>query len=69
MTGILRFSLISSFHVCFTMVFFFGDFNDLLYITDKKGRHPHPQRLLDGFKNAIEDCSLTEVDLKGGKFT
>lgn len=43
----------------------FGDFNDLLYIADKKRRHPHPQRLMDGFKNAIEDCELIEVDLKG----
>lgn len=47
----------------------FGDFNDLLYISDKKGRHPHPQRLMDGFKSAIEDCQLTEIDLKGGKYT
>lgn len=47
----------------------FGDFTDLLYSTDKKGRHPHPQRLLNGFKQAIEDCSLAEIDLKGGKFT
>lgn len=33
----------------------FRDFNDLLYTTDKKGRHPHPHYLLNGFKNAIED--------------
>lgn len=35
----------------------------------KKGRHPHPQRLLDGFINAIGDCALTEADLKGQKYT
>ncbi|XP_074360389.1 uncharacterized protein LOC141701635 [Apium graveolens] len=47
----------------------FGDFNDLLYASDKKGRHPHPQNLLKGFKTAIEDCLLGEIDLVGGKFT
>lgn len=47
----------------------FGDFNDLLYISDKKGRHPHPQSLMNGFKNAIDDCSLLEVSLQGGNFT
>lgn len=46
-----------------------GDFNDLLYSSDKKGRHPHPQYLLIGFNNAIEDCSLAEVELKGGAYT
>lgn len=29
----------------------------------------HPQYLLDGFKKAIEDCDLNEVDLQGGSFT
>lgn len=47
----------------------FGDFNDLLYSADKKGRNPHPQSLLEGFKRTIEDLALTEVELKGGKFT
>lgn len=47
----------------------FGDFNDLLYASDKKGRHPHPQYLLSGFKQAIEDCSLAEVELSGGAYT
>lgn len=45
------------------------DFNDLLYSSDKKGKHPHPQHFLTGFKNAIEGCSLAEVDLKGGAYT
>ncbi|XP_074363910.1 uncharacterized protein LOC141704586 [Apium graveolens] len=43
----------------------FGDFNDLLYSTDKKGRHPHPNNLLNGFKSSIEDCCLAELELKG----
>lgn len=30
---------------------------------------PHPQRLMNGFKNAMDDCSLIEIDLKGGDYT
>lgn len=41
----------------------FGDFNDLLYASDKKGNHSHPQNLFDGFRLAIEYCGLTEIDL------
>ena len=40
-----------------------GDFNDLLYAADKKGKNPHPQYLLDGFKSTIEDSMLVEIDL------
>ncbi|KAL8109868.1 hypothetical protein AgCh_025819 [Apium graveolens] len=31
--------------------------------TDKKGEHPHPTSLLSGFREAIEDCNLEELDL------
>ncbi|XP_074352491.1 uncharacterized protein LOC141691620 [Apium graveolens] len=47
----------------------FGDFNDLLSVTDKEGTIPHPSSLLDGFRGVIDDCSLTELGLEGGKFT
>lgn len=46
-----------------------GDFNDLLYVTDKKGENPHPSYLLNGFREVITDCHLLEIDLCGGKFT
>ncbi|XP_074348383.1 uncharacterized protein LOC141687114 [Apium graveolens] len=46
-----------------------GDFNDMLYTSDKAGTHPHPQNLLDGFRSAIEDCGLDELELTGGEFT
>ncbi|KAL8156575.1 hypothetical protein AgCh_001610 [Apium graveolens] len=46
-----------------------GDFNDMLYATDKKGIHKNPQSLLDGFRKAIEECMLVEIDLTGGKYT
>lgn len=44
-----------------------GDFNDLLYDTDKMGRHPHPNYFLEGFRQTIEDYALVEVDLTGEK--
>lgn len=46
-----------------------GDFNDMLYNSDKKGIHPHPQSLLDGFRKSIEDSNLIKLDLHGGLFT
>lgn len=46
-----------------------GDFNDLLYATDKQGRIEHPQSLFTGFHNTIEECQLIEIDLNGGNFT
>ena len=46
-----------------------GDFNDLMHSNEKKGRHKHPQSLMDDFRNAVKDCSLIELDLKGGEFT
>lgn len=46
-----------------------GDFNDLLYDSDKWGSNPHPRNLMEGFRLAIDDSSLAEVDLQGDKFT
>lgn len=37
--------------------------------SDKKGQHKHPQSFLDGFKRTVEDCTLVELDLTGGRFT
>ncbi|XP_074352652.1 uncharacterized protein LOC141691795 [Apium graveolens] len=37
--------------------------------SDKEGIHPHSQMLMDGFRMAIEDCNLVELDLTGGKHT
>lgn len=46
-----------------------GDFNDMLYTSDKKGAHAHPRHLLNGFGNTIEACQLLELELKGGNYT
>lgn len=40
-----------------------------MYSSDKKGKIPHPQNLLNGFCNIMEECELSELDLSGGKFT
>ncbi|KAL8134372.1 hypothetical protein AgCh_009411 [Apium graveolens] len=44
--------------------YIFGDFNDLLYAMDKDDTNLHPRYLMEGFRMAIEDCGLTELDLK-----
>lgn len=46
-----------------------GDFNDLLYSTDKKGTHPHPRALMEGFPHAIDESLLSKIELSGGQFT
>jgi endonuclease/exonuclease/phosphatase family metal-dependent hydrolase len=46
-----------------------GDFNDLLSQDDKKGMLPHPNWLCLGFRNAVNDCDLTDIHLEGYPFT
>lgn len=46
-----------------------GYFNDLLYPSDKWGNVIHPQSLMDGFGSALDDSFLSELELRGGKFT
>ncbi|MCI05437.1 endonuclease/exonuclease/phosphatase family protein, partial [Trifolium medium] len=46
-----------------------GDFNDLLSQDDKKGLHSHPNWLCYGFRNAVSDCDLTNIQLEGYPFT
>ncbi|PNY16121.1 hypothetical protein L195_g012831, partial [Trifolium pratense] len=46
-----------------------GDFNDLLAQEDKRGIHPHPNWLCNGFRSAVSDCDLTDIHLEGYPFT
>jgi hypothetical protein len=46
-----------------------GDFNDLLTQEDKKGTHPHPNWLCNGFRAAVSDCDLTDIKLEGYPYT
>lgn len=42
-----------------------GDFNDMLSVEDKWGNTDHPDALIQGFRDAIEDCQLTDIPLEG----
>jgi hypothetical protein len=46
-----------------------GDFNDLLTQGDKRGIHPHPNWLCNGFRSAVSDCDLTNIHLEGYPYT
>jgi exonuclease III len=46
-----------------------GDFNDLLAQADKRGIHPHPNWLCNGFRSAVCDCDLTDIQLEGYPYT
>ncbi|KAJ9163297.1 hypothetical protein P3X46_022978 [Hevea brasiliensis] len=46
-----------------------GDFNDLLASQEKQGGLPHPNWLLQGFRQAVEDTGLFNLPMSGYKFT
>lgn len=43
------------------------DFNDLLLPEEKRGKHPRPRYLLNGFWRAIDDCGLLDIVMEGYK--
>lgn len=45
------------------------DFNDLMYAKKKVGGRAHPQVLLDGFCNIIEECGLYDLGYTGSTYT
>ncbi|XP_019164478.1 PREDICTED: uncharacterized protein LOC109160650 [Ipomoea nil] len=46
-----------------------GDFNDILMQSEKRGRLPHPNGLLEGFGDALDDCGLITLPMVGYPFT
>ncbi|XP_019173839.1 PREDICTED: uncharacterized protein LOC109169413 [Ipomoea nil] len=46
-----------------------GDFNDLLFQHEKRGGNPHPDSLLRGFGETIEECGLSQMAMQGYPFT
>ncbi|KAL8155337.1 hypothetical protein AgCh_000644 [Apium graveolens] len=48
---------------------FYQNFGNKVDYLDKMGQVLHPQSLLDGFRIAIEDTDLIELDFVGGNFT
>ncbi|XP_019160723.1 PREDICTED: uncharacterized protein LOC109157277 [Ipomoea nil] len=45
-----------------------GDFNDILHQSEKRGRNPHPEWLLRGFRTAVTDCGLQDFPFAGNQF-
>ncbi|CAN0881461.1 hypothetical protein LINGRAHAP2_LOCUS14251 [Linum grandiflorum] len=46
-----------------------GDFHDLLHNDEKRGVRDHPQALMDGFRQAVNDCGLVDLPMEGYPFT
>lgn len=46
-----------------------GDFNDMMFVDEKRGGTVQPQYLLNGFVDTINDCGLIDLGFKGEKFT
>ncbi|XP_019167308.1 PREDICTED: uncharacterized protein LOC109163041 [Ipomoea nil] len=46
-----------------------GDFNDLLYQYEKRGGNPHPNSLLRGFGETMDQCGLAQLPMSGNQFT
>ncbi|KAF2297400.1 hypothetical protein GH714_023119 [Hevea brasiliensis] len=46
-----------------------GDFNDLLWLEDKRGGVYHPQSLMQGFRDTVARCLLNDIPLLGFQFT
>lgn len=46
-----------------------GDFNGILAQHEKWGPNPQPNRLLEGFQNAVSFCGLLDLGFRGEKFT
>ncbi|XP_019150532.1 PREDICTED: uncharacterized protein LOC109147325 [Ipomoea nil] len=46
-----------------------GDFNNLLYQHEKKGGNQYPNSLLRGFGDAVDDCGLMQMPMRGHQYT
>jgi len=47
----------------------FGDFNDILDASEKRGRTTRPPWLINGFRQAVIDSGLSDVPIEGYLFT
>jgi hypothetical protein len=46
-----------------------GDLNDILYPFEKEGGNPRPVHCMQAFRDALDDCNLSDVGYVGDKFT
>lgn len=45
-----------------------GDFNDILAANEKIGVHDRPSWMINGFRDAVFDCDLVDIPLRGHPF-
>jgi len=45
------------------------DFNDLLWLEDKREDNLYPLSLLQGFRDVVDNCNLIDISLVGYPFT
>lgn len=46
-----------------------GDFNDISSQSEKWDLHSHPSSLIEGFNQALSDCNLFDLGMKGRLYT
>ncbi|XP_019196000.1 PREDICTED: uncharacterized protein LOC109189827 [Ipomoea nil] len=46
-----------------------GDFNDLLFQSEKRGNNPHPENLLRGFGETLDLCGVLQLPMEGYPYT
>lgn len=54
---------------CEVPTVFFGDFNEIVSMSEKEGGAMRRESLMDAFKEAIDDCGLHDLGFKGRTFT
>ncbi|KAL6342463.1 hypothetical protein AAG906_011153 [Vitis piasezkii] len=53
----------------FRLTGFYGDFNELMHQSEKRGNHPHPGSLIEAFRQAVTDCGLSDLGYVGYAYT
>ncbi|XP_021773354.1 uncharacterized protein LOC110737301 [Chenopodium quinoa] len=66
LTWSLRYSLKAS---CNLPCIMFGDFNEIMSMSEKEGGVPRGDRLMDDFREAMDNCALRDLGFKGSVFT
>lgn len=46
-----------------------GDFNELLYLHEKRGGRPLPYTQIEDFRTILDDCSLQDLGFQGPRYT
>ena len=50
-------------------IIFFGDFNEILHVSEKEGGVIRRDCLIDAFRDAVDSCGVHDLGYRGGKFT